>query len=331
MLTSLGLPSRAAHTGRRMIAIVEPMKVLSRRQAILLSLSVPLIPLASGCRASLPAWSASSSEKDARSLLHDTATAHGLSAYSSIDDLNVSYAGHWRRLVGILQPVLVDSGFRGGSEERLLPREGVIAQSHLGTKGHKQVVRISTAHSGSSTHVWLNGEETFDRDRVDAAALVAEAYSLFLLGPILLDVNARPRRGIQAALAGTTEVTQAKRKYLCDVLNLRMSPGIGNSESDQLALYIDHESRLMRRVRMTLNGLESTRGALVDIDTYEHRSMHGVMWPTAFHERLLRPAPLDVHEWRLTGLDINRGESAAELTGSAFTGKALAPAAPTNG
>jgi hypothetical protein len=304
------------------------MQLFSRRQAILASLAVPLIPLASGCRASLPPWSASSTDPNARSLLHDAATAHGLTAYPSIRDLNVSYAGHWRRLVGILQPVLVDSGFRGGSEERLLLREGVVAQSHSGIKGHKEVVRISAQSQGSSVHVWFNGEETHDRDRIDAAALVAEAYSLFLLGPILLAVNAAPHREIQAALGGTAELKQSQEKYLCDVLYLRMSPGIGNSEADQLALYIDHETRLMRRVRMTLNGLESTRGALVDIDTFEHRAMYGVIWPTAFHERLLRPAPLDVHEWRLTGLDINRGESAAEIAGPAFTGSALPPATP---
>jgi hypothetical protein len=32
-----------------------------------------------------------------------------------------------------------------------------------------------------------------DRDRKDAAALVAEAYALFLLGPMLLVVNESPR------------------------------------------------------------------------------------------------------------------------------------------
>ena len=292
---------------------------------MLLSLA-PLIPLASGCRASLPPWQAGSSSQDALSLLHDSAVAHGLAAYPAIHDLNVSYAGHWRRLVGILQPVLVDSGFRGGSEERLLLREGVIAQSHVGPKGHKQVVRIDTAHERPSVHVWFNGEEAQDRDRNDAAALVAEAYCLFLLGPLLLVTNDSPRRDMQAALARSAAIRQGKERHLCDVLDFRLSPGFGNSESDQLALYIDRRSRLLRRVRMTLNGLESTRGALVDIDTREHRSLHGIMWPTAFHERLLRPFPLDVHEWKLTGLDINRGESRAELVGSAFTGSAVAPA-----
>lgn len=302
--------------------------VFSRRRAILLSLSLPLIPLASGCRASLPPSSAADSSQDAFSLLRDSAAAHGCAAYAPINDLNVRYAGHWRRLVAILQPALVDAGFRGGSEERLLLRDGIVAQSHSGPSGHKQVVRISPANSGSSVRVWFNGEEAQDRDRIDAAALVADAYLLFLLGPIALFVNEHPHRVMQAALAGTAAVHQAAHSYLCDVLRLSVSPGFGNCESDQLALYIDRETRLMRRVRMTINGLESTRGALVDIDTSEHRSIHGIMWPTAFHERLLRPVPLDVHEWRLTGLDINRGESRAELEGPAFEGKAMSPAVP---
>jgi hypothetical protein len=304
------------------------MKAFSRRQAVLLGLAVPLIPLAGGCRSSLPPWSNPGSSQDAFALLNLSAMAHGLSAYSTLNDVNVSYAGHWHRLVGLVQPVLVDSGFRGGSEERLLLREGVIAQSHSGPKGHKQVVRVNFGRDLSSTHVWFNGAEAHDKDRLDAAALVTEAYSLFLLGPSLLVVNQTPTREIEAALAGAAELKQDGHTHLCDVLNLWLRPGFGNSESDQAALYIDRETRLMRRVRMTINGLESTRGALVDIDTFEHRSFHGIMWPTAFHERLLRPAPLDVHQWRLTGLDINRGESAAELTGPAFTGKALPAAAP---
>jgi hypothetical protein len=188
------------------------------------------------------------------------------------------------------------------------------------------VVRITTASNGSGVRVWFNGDEAHDRDRIDAAALVAEAYALFLLGPILLVVNESPHRIIHLAMAGTAEVAQGKHTYSCDVIGLRASPGIGNSPSDELALYIDRETRLMRRVRMTLNGLESTRGALVDIDMFEHRSLFGIVWPTEFHERLLRPAPLDVHRWRLTGLDINRGETKAEVTGPVFTGKALEPA-----
>ena len=293
---------------------------------MLLGLCVPLLPVVSGCRATLPVSLPAPSDQDAIALLRQSADAHGLAAYTSIQDLNVSYAGHWRRLVGVLQPTLVDSGFRGGSQERLLLRDGITAQSHLGPKGHKQVVRIS-AGTGSSTEVWLNEVQIHDRDRVDAAAFVVEAYALFLLGPILLVANQNPHRETQAALAKMQELRQGKARYSCDVLNLKVRPGFGNADEDELALYIDRDTHLMRRVRMTINGLESTRGALVDVDTYEHRLIHGIMWPTAFHERLLRPAPLDVHQWRLTGLDINRGLRPAELTGPQFTGNALIPAA----
>ena len=304
------------------------MMVLSRRQICQLSLVAPLLPLAAGCRASLPPWTDRDSTGEAMSLLHASATAHGLTAYAKINDLNVSYAGRWHRLVGVLQPALVDSGFRGGSEERLLPRDGVVAQAHSGPKGHKQVVRSNAGAGRADIRVWFNTEEAHDRDRNDAAALVADAYSLFLLGPLLLDVNEHPRRDIRAAMAGTAKVRENEQTHLCDVLNLKVSPGFGNSDADQLALYIDRESRLMRRVRMTLNGLDSTRGALVDIDTYGHRSLHGIFWPTAFQERLLRPAPLGVHEWRLTGLDVNRGLSTAEVSGPSFMGRARAPATP---
>jgi hypothetical protein len=105
------------------------MQVFTRRQAVLLSLSTPLLSLATGCVSS-SARSVPNSSSDAASLLLESASAHGLHAYAAMRDLNVSYSGHWRWLVGKLQPVLVDSGFRGGSQERLLLHTGVIAQSH---------------------------------------------------------------------------------------------------------------------------------------------------------------------------------------------------------
>jgi hypothetical protein len=304
------------------------MTTLSRRRLIGLGVSMPLLSLASGCRESLPSRSVPNSSRDALALLHDSATAHGLSAYVTMKDVNVSYSGRWRWLVGKLQPALVDSGFRGGSEERLLLRDGTIAQSHQGVRGHKQVSSTIAADGGVQVRVWFNGKEAHDKDQLDAAALVADAYALFLLGPMLLAANEKPHRDIQAVLAGTAQVTQDKHAVLCDVISLQLRRGFGNSASDQLALYVDRDTRLMRRVRMSINGLASTQGALIDVDTFEHRQLHGVFWPTAFHERLLRPAPLDVHAWRLTGLDINRGESETELSGPAFTGKAVAPATP---
>jgi hypothetical protein len=301
------------------------MNLLSRRQAIRLALALPILPLA-GCRASLPKENGLSSSDQALSLLRRSAEAHGLSAYAQINDVNVSYAGRWRWLVGRLQPALVDSQFRGGSQERWLPREGIYAQSHSGPQGHKQVFRAYSGGEDARTRVWFNGQESQDREQIDAAALVIDAYQLFLLGPMLLAANDNPRREIRAALAKSDIVEQAHQKFTCEVLSVSLNPGLGNSPSDRLALYIDRETHLMRRVRMTLNGLESTRGALVDIDTYEHRLLEGIFWPTVFHEQLRRPAPLDVHTWRLTGLDVNRGETAVDVSAPEFSGKAIPPA-----
>jgi hypothetical protein len=131
-----------------------------------------------------------------------------------------------------------------------------------------------------------------------------------------------------SAIAGYAQLKQEGRNLDCEVLQIELRPGIGRSEMDRVELWIDRSTHLMHRVRMSLNGLESTRGALVDIDTFAHRRVFGIQWPTQFHERLLRPVPLDVHDWRLTGLDINRGESEEELEGPVFRGRALRDAEP---
>jgi len=83
----------------------------------------------------------------------------------------------------------------------------------------------------------------------------------------------------------------------------------------------------MRRVRFTLNGLDATQGAVAEVDAGSHIAMDGVNWPTLFHERLIRPVPIPIHDWQLTGLDVDRGLTAGEVGGMALTGKALFPAA----
>ncbi len=287
-----------------------------------MALCAPVLPLLPGCRESLRPLVATHSTQAALSLLKTSADAHGLSHLDAIHDLNVSYQGHWRWLVGKIQPELVDSGFRGQSQERWILHGGIIAQLHSGPAGQKKVVRVHAPDGKQSVQVWFNGQEATDRSHLDAAALVVDAYSLFLLGPMLLADNLSPRRELTLEIAGPAKLKQEKGVYDCDVLHVRMRPGIGRSESDLLAMWIDRVTHLMLRVRMSLNGLESTQGALVDVDTFAHRPLNGILWPTRFHERLLRPAPLDVHEWRMTGLDFNRGESHEEIVGPAFRGRA---------
>lgn len=305
-----------------------PTRSLSRR----LLLASPLVPALQGCAAPLPPLSSPDSAPAAQALLIEGAAAHGGAALSSLRDVSVSYAGEWRSLVARLQPVLVDTGFRGGSEERLLLRNGIVAQAHTGPSGRKQVVRQAPARAQGSSQggvrVWFNAEEANDRDRRAAAALVADGYLLFLLGPMLLAGQWSAERTLAMELAGTEWVSVDEQRHACDVLRVRMAPGLGLSDADDLALYIDRRERLMRRVRFTLNALEGTRGALAEVDAWGHVGLRGVRWPTRFHEHLLRPAPLPVHDWRLTGLDVDRGLTPAEVAGPMFTGKAAAPARP---
>ena len=44
------------------------------------------------------------------------------------------------------------------------------------------------------------------------------------------------------------------------------------------------------------------------------------------YERIVHPIALPAHDWRITGLDVNRGYTASDLNGPAFSGAAAAPA-----
>jgi hypothetical protein len=143
---------------------------------------------------------------------------------------------------------------------------------------------------------------------------------MFLTGPFyFLSGN------LQLELAGSETV----EGRLCDLIVAVRRPGNGLSAEDRYLLYIDQENRLLRRVRFSLEGMESTQGAIAEIDFFDHREIAGVTWPTRFFERLRKPIPnLPVHDWRLIGLEVNRGFAAVDLNGAAFSGKALAPAKP---
>lgn len=298
-----------------------------RRHLLRRALAWPLLQLASlaslaACASSpWPDRPAGPGSSSARSRLQESADAHGLAAWRGLADINVSFSGEWRSLVKQLQPVLVDAGFRASSQERLLPGAGLLAQDHRGQAGHKQVLRrqgmLGGLTSGDVT-VWLNGIGSADRDVRDAAALVADGYSLFLAGPIAL-------AGFAGAVNwGPPETLDGRR---CDQLLLDRVPGLGFSASDRLALFIDRDLGLLRRLRFSLDGLRSTVGAVAEVDFFEHLSQHGVWWPRRFAERLRLPIPdLPVHDWRLTGLDVNRGYGADAVSGAQFTGAAAAPA-----
>ena len=291
-----------------------------RRRTMLGALTLPW--LVGGCTTPLPLVQAPSVDAGAVARLRDSAEAHGLDAYRQLTDINVSYSGQWRPLIGRIQPEIVDEGYRGSSQERLMPRIAVVAQAYTGPKGGKYVWwhrgRPASADPGEAA-VWFNGVRSADDDKQRAAALVAECYGLFLLGPLWLN-----DRGLRMKM-GDTERVDGR---ICDVVDVWLSPGLGRVASDRVALCIDRVDGLVHRMRFTLEGFVNSQGAVAEVDTFEHERRFGVTWPMRSFERIVHPIFLPAHDWRITGLDVNRGYEAKDLSGPAFTGAAAALAKP---
>ena len=284
-------------------------------------LAAGALPLLTACGSPLPlVQPAPAGTPEGAELLRASALAHGLAAYAQIADINIAYTGQWRPLIDRLQPEVVDAGYRGTSQERLLPAAGIVAQAYMGPRGRKQVAWRrgggQTAAPGQVA-VWNDGVPQADPAWLSAAALVAESYGLFLLGPLWLH-----GRGLPAALDGTERVDGR----LCDVLQVWSRPGLGLVAQDRISLCVDRASGLVRRMRFTLEGFAGTRGAVARVDTFDHASRFGVMWPMQSYEEVEHPLRLPAHDWSITGLDVNRGYDAMALLGPRFGGAAAAPA-----
>lgn len=284
-------------------------------------LGAAALPFLGGCSTPLPlAAAAPAGDPAAAARLRESAEVHGLAAYRRLTDINISYDGQWRPLIDRIQPAVVDAGFRGSSQERLMPAAGIVAQAYSGPRGAKQVRWQREAPGrGSAVAVWRNGIPDDTPDTLDAAALVAEGYGLFPLGPLWL-----ADRRLAMQMAGTERVDGR----LCDVVDVWLSPGLGRSALDRVAVCIDRADGITRRVRFTLEGTVNTRGAVAEVDTFEHARHFGVLWPMRSFERVVHPIALPAHDWRVTGLDVNRGYAADALSGPQFAGAAARPAAP---
>jgi len=280
-------------------------------------LPIALLLLLGGCMSrGIPQTSGNGEQPAARAVLQKSAEAHGLTAFRQIDDLSVSYAGEWYGLVAKIQPTLIDADFRQGSQERIIFKGGpLIAQRHLGPQGSKQVIRRA-----SDVRVFYNDVPASDKEVLAAAALVADGYRMFLTGPFyFLDGNLSLEVGDDESVEG----------HLCTTLIAVRRPGHGLSAEDRYLLFIDRENHLLRRVRFSMEGLESTQGAIAEVDFFDHQEIAGVTWPTRFYERLRKPIPsLPVHDWRLIGLEVNRGLNEADISGANFSSQAAEPARP---
>ncbi len=289
---------------------------LSSRRTLLGALGAASLPWLGACSTPLPLGAQAPADAGAVALLQDSAQAHGLEAYRSIHDINLAYEGQWRPLISGVQPEVVDIGYRGHSQERLMPKLGVNAQAYTGPRGHKQVF---WQRSPAEALIWYDGSLSSSEPLRRAAALVAEGYGFFLLGPLwAMD------RGQTWTRLGTERVDGR----LCDLIESPINPGLGFAARDRIALCIDRSGQLTRRIRFTLEGFAGTQGAVAEVDTFDHQRRFGVLWPMRSYEEVVHPIRLPAHDWRIAGLDINRGYGVDALRGPQFGGRAAAPATP---
>ena len=249
-------------------------------------------------------------------LLDQCLAAHGGDVYQHRGDVNLATDGRWYSLIQRIQPVVSDARFRVTSEERFRPRDGVYAVRHRGPAGTKYVLRTPSGIGVSYNGEWL--EDGDERRR--ATAMTNDAFQLFHFGPSFI----KRRASSLARLADTREGGRVYRRVLAT-----LNPGFGESERDDAILWIDAETSRLYRVHMTLEGFESTRGAHVDTTFLAYRQAGPFLLPSRFSERVRGPLRIKAHEWQVTGMDLDRGWSDADVAGPDFTGRAAVPAAKT--
>lgn len=230
-------------------------------------------------------------EVEARRLLERSAERAGR-PWSRLREVEVTYDGEWARLVRRLQPVLVDAAFRQGSTERYWPSQGRVEQTHRGPVGVKRVVRTPGA-----VQVWFNDKPAVSKDACDAAALVADGYSLFLFGSDWLLAHGRDWRLAPAATLLPVDGDPCRRVF--GVLR----PGLGVAREDRVVAWISERDQRLRRVQFTLEGLDSTAGADVEVTFRDFQpGPRGTEFPRHFVETVQRPLKIPAHDWRLTAL-----------------------------
>lgn len=241
-----------------------------------------------------------------------TLAAHGGDLRAYPGDINLSTDGRWFALIQKIQPVVTDSGFRIRSEERYRPRDGLYAVTHTGPDGSKHVVR-----SREGLVVSYNGVRETDPAKLRATAMTNDAFRMFHFGPsFFLD-----RASSWTRLADAREKGRAYYR-----LRASVRPGFGETEADDVVLWIDRDTARLFRIHMSLNGFETTVGAHVDTTFLEYRDVAGYLLPVRFHERVRGPLRIDAHTWWTTGVDTERGWRDEDVGGTAFGGAAAMPA-----
>jgi hypothetical protein len=248
----------------------------------------------------------------AQDIFDATFQKHGGANLSSLSDVNVAVDGEWQYLITKIQPDVTDEDYRQQSQERILVSPRFYAALYNGDAGTKRVFRTE-----QSIEVAYNGKQTSDLRKKTATALTADAFYLFVLGPLALPEQ------VNNWLRLEDRNWNGKSYYR---INGELKPGIGLSETDFITLWVDKQTNLTFRLHITLEGFESTKGAHVDTSFLAYTDIGQFILPTHFFERVLGPIKIDAHEWWYTGIDINRGLKGHDVSINHWSQKAAKPA-----
>ena len=273
--------------------------------------------LSAGCSTAFPTASDAPPPGDglaAQAIFDRSLAAHGGDLRQHRGDINLSTDGRWYSLIQRIQPIVTDSAFRIGSQERYQPATGLYAVMHTGPGGSKHVLRTR-----DDLTVHYNGVRSSSDQTLRATAMTNDAFAMFHFGPSWF-------LGRTAALQQLPDARENGRAY--HRLLATLQPGFGQSAEDRAVLWIDARDFRLFRIHQTLQGFETTQGAHVDTTFLDYRRVGPYLFPVRFLERVRGPLRIKAHAWRVTGLDLDRGWSAADVSDPrGFRGKAAAPAA----
>ena len=229
----------------------------------------------------------------ARDLLLASVAAHGTDPFRAGRTITAELEGEWSTLSPKVQPVLVDIGYRKTSTENYDLEARITKQTHRGPSGTKQVTRD---HRQRTIAVSYNGTPANDPEVLSAAALVADAYLMFTTTPAYFLHT--PNTGFSPLPDADLDGRSYHR------LRTTLIPGLGDAASDDVVLWIDSETRRAHRVHFTLNGLESTRGAHVDVTYLGSSTAGNTRFPNNFIEVVRAPIRFKAHGWQTKKLEV---------------------------
>lgn len=303
-----------------------PAATLARRRLLCWGSVLPLAAL-TGCAAPWPDVPAGPGSSSALARLNESAAAHGRAAWHGLADLSLGL----HRDPGTLGGVRSIPGIASAEWQlRWLPKQRLLAWLDSGPPAPQQGRRhwapapnsaiSASAQDSADLQLWQAGQAVSDLALLSAAAQQIDLLRLLLLGPVALVEGQQPVNWAEPA-------TLDGRR--CDQLTLDLAPGLGGVGVSRLALFVDRDEGLMRRLRVMSIAEQGRPGASAATwDLRDPLRLHGMQWPRLCQPSAPgSPAAALPPAWRLIGLDVNRGYRAADLDKAQLNGLATAPAA----